>query len=204
MKLSTFLLLFAAASTAIAQSTASSQANLSPGQIGVAGDASSAATATVITLAGSSTTKDLKAAGDRVAQAGCPVVLTSAWLTPYLMLLRDGAAKPDDSGGIDLHFRNASGKAIRSMELDAVFLAKRTIYDLNGVKITLHLTATGTESIDNTFEHLRHLPLPAKTNPVLVDRMTLEQVTFADGSVWTSKDDGFCGIEPNSVEQIAK
>ena len=64
MKLSA-LLLFAAAFTAIAQSTAApSQANLSPSQIAIAGD----------------------------NQVGCPVVLTSAWLTPYLMLLRAGAA----------------------------------------------------------------------------------------------------------------
>lgn len=205
MKLSA-LLLFAAASTAIAQSTGASS-NLSPGQIEATGDVSSAAAATVI-ITGSETTKDLQAASDRVNQVGCPVVLTSAWLSPYLMLLRDGMTpSPDtvrDGSGIDLRFRNASGKEIRSMELDAVFLAKKSIYDLNGVKITLHLTATGTDSIDSTFEHLRHLPLPAKTNPVLVDNVSLEQVTFADGSVWTAKGDGFCGFAPNGLKEIAK
>jgi hypothetical protein len=140
---------------------------------------------------------------DRVSQAECPVVLTSASLTPYLMLLRASSGFPLE-GGLDLHFRNASGKEIRSMDFDAVFLAKKTIYDLNGVKVTLHLTADGTGSIDNTFEQLRHLPLPARTNPVLLDRITLEQVTFRDGSVWTAKAVSFCGVEPNGVQQIAK
>ena len=177
MKLSALLLLFAAAFTAIAQSTAApSQANLSPSQIAITGD----------------------------NQVGCPVVLTSAWLTPYLMLLRAGSAPLDDSGGIDLRFRNASGKEIRSMEFDAVFLAKKSIYDINGVKITLHLAATGTDSIDDTFEHLRHLSLPERTNPVLVDNVTLEQVTFADGSVWTAKSDGFCGFAPSQTLPVAR
>jgi hypothetical protein len=151
--------------------------------------------------------KKLQDLTDRMNQTGCPVVLTSAGLTPYLMLLHASAGSAETPGrdpGLDLNFRNASGKEIRSMEFDAEFLARKSIYDLNAVKIDLHLTADGTGSVDETFEQLRHLPLPQRSHPVTFQRIELEQVTFADGSVWTPKDDSFCGIGPDRMRTIAR
>jgi hypothetical protein len=178
MKLSTLLVLFAAASTGIAQ--VAPKPEIAPAA--------------------------LKA-------GGCPVVLTSAQMTPYLLLLRSsdgssvgnpsaGDSLPGREPGIDLHFRNASGKEIRAVELDAEFLAKESIYDLRAKKLDLHLSAQGTQSIDETLEHLRHLPLPARTHPVVLSHIALEQVTFTDGAVWSPAKDDACGFSPNGSQQI--
>jgi hypothetical protein len=59
---------------------------------------------------------------ERAMQGNCPVVLTSAWLAPRLQLLKSGDAT--DGNGIDLEFRNASGKEIRSLDLSATILVK--------------------------------------------------------------------------------
>jgi PHD/YefM family antitoxin component YafN of YafNO toxin-antitoxin module len=78
---------------------------------------------------------------DRMNQVGCPVVLTSAQMTPYLLLLKaspNSSDAPVDLGrgpGIDLGFRNASGKEIHSIALDAEFLAKQSIYDLRAERL---------------------------------------------------------------------
>jgi hypothetical protein len=146
--------------------------------------------------------KNVQAIIDRADQAGCPVKLTSAGLTPYLLLLRTSTNAPATQGGLDLQFENASGKEIRSMEFDARFLAKKSIYDLKAEKIDLHLTASGTSSIDKTFDHLRHLPLPERTNPVMLSTVMLEQVTFSDGSVWAPANDNYCGISANQTVRV--
>jgi hypothetical protein len=144
----------------------------------------------------------------RMNRVGCPVVLTSAQMTPYLMLLKTSPNSSDRSTdlgrgpGIDLDFRNASGKEIRSIELDAEFLAKQSIYDLQAEKIELHLTAEGTRDINEALDHLRHLPLPQSTHPVVLNQIQLEQVTFTDGSVWTPIQGDSCRFSPNAAQQI--
>jgi hypothetical protein len=145
---------------------------------------------------------ELQAAMARADQSGCPVTLTSAGLTPYLMLLRTSTGAPPAHGGLDLQFRNTSGKEIRSMQFEAEFLAKKSIYDLQAYKIGMHLTATGTSNIDKTFDHLRHLPLPQRTYPVILNTIMLEQVTFIDGSVWSPAKDNNCVMSPNGELQI--
>ena len=136
-------------------------------------------------------------------QANCPVVLTSAWLAPRMQLLKSGDAS--DGNGIDLEFHNASGKAIRSMELSATILVKRSIYDLGYLPpVNLQLTAFGTRNIDSAFDELRRLTLPTEMHPALVDSVQLEQVTFEDGSVWSPKTDQSCGLAPDPMRSIAR
>jgi len=154
-------------------------------------------------MAASASIDQLQKMMDRVTQANCPVVLTSAWLAPRLQLLRS----TDTSGGngIDLEFRNASGKEIRSMELSANILVKKSIYDLNYLpSVRLHLTATGIQTIDSAFAQLRRLSLPSEMHPSLVEGVTLEQVTFEDGSVWSPKNDQYCGLKPDAMRSIAR
>jgi len=140
---------------------------------------------------------------DRLSQATCPVELTSAWLTPHMMLLN--SASPSSGNGVDLEFRNASGKEIRSMELSATILVKKSIYDLKYLPaIQLDLTAYGTSSVDETFTQLRHLSLPTGIHPALVQDLTLQQVTFADGSVWTGRGDQHCGFTPGQTLPVAR
>jgi hypothetical protein len=140
---------------------------------------------------------------DRVNQASCPVVLTGAGLTPYLMLLNTSG---DPSGNsLDLEFRNASGKEIRSMEISARILVKRSIYDLDYLPaIRLYLTAYGTKSVDATFAQVRRLSLPEDIHPTLVEGITLEQVIFADSTTWTSGGNQYCGFSPSQMLQVAR
>jgi hypothetical protein len=137
------------------------------------------------------------------SERNCPVVLTSASITPYLRLLRTGA-DPGKAGGLDLEFRNASGKSIDSMEFSVEILAKQSKYDLAASRIHLDLTAYGGRSVDDTFAQLRHLALPEGTHPSLVESVTLKQVFYEDGTVWTAKDDSACGIGPDRVMAIAR
>lgn len=133
-------------------------------------------------------------------QSGCPVVLTSAQLSPYLMLVRDKAGT--GGPGLDLQFRNASGKSIGSIQLSVHIVAKQSIYDLRGNSIELQLTAYGSRSVDSTFAELRHLSLPQGIHPILVEGITLQQVIFEDGSVWTPMRDNSCRFSPNAAQQI--
>jgi len=150
---------------------------------------------------------DLQAAFARMMQrsmqANCPVVLTSAFLAPRLQLLKSN--DPSAGNGIDLEFRNASGKEIRSMELSATILVKKSIYDLGYLPpVNLHLTSYGTTNVDSAFDQLRRVFLPSNLHPAVVDSVRLEQVTFADGSLWTPANSQFCGLPHDPMRSIAR
>ena len=145
--------------------------------------------------------------GRRIARestgGSCPVVLTSARITPYLMLLETASDRPGNT--LDLEFRNASDKEIRSLKFSARIFVKKSIYDLDyQPAIQLHLTTYGTRSLDETFAQLRRLSLPESIHPTLVEGVTLEQVTFADGSVWSAKDHDRCGITPGQMLNVVR
>jgi hypothetical protein len=204
MKLSALLVL-TVASTCIAQNTSiSRQAAHSPSQdsqFAIVDDQALSHAASGVAAAAAS--KEIQKMMDRANQANCPVMLTSAGLTPHLMLLNATGDASENS--LDLEFRNTSGKEIRSMEFSARILVKRTVYDLDYLPaIHLYLTAYGTRSLDATFAQLRHLSLPADIHPSLVENVTLEQVTFADGSLWTSRGDRYCGFSPNQTLPVAR
>lgn len=203
MKLSNLLVLFAASSICLAQSAAKpSQVTIVPAPNANDAAVSAPGELTFHGLSQEDFEKKMQAVIDQDDQAGCPVKLTSAGLTPYLLLLRTSTDAPSTQGGLDLQFQNVSGKEIRSMELDARFLAKKSIYDLKAEKIDLHLTASGTSSLDKTIDHLRHLLLPARTNPVMLSTVMLEQVTFSDGSVWAPVNDNSCGFSANQTARV--
>ena len=203
MKLSALLLIVAAACTCGAQTIVQFQSPASsPNQnpnVGIVDDQALSRAATAV--AAVAATKELQKMMDRLNQANCPVVLTSAGLTPYLMLLRTDSA---NNGGLDLEFHNASGKEIRSMEFSVEILVKESIYDLNSLRVHLHLTAYGTTGVDNAFAQLRHLSLPEQIHPTMVERVTLEEVNFADGSTWTSRNDSYCGFAPNQMLPVTR
>ncbi len=143
------------------------------------------------------------AASSSQSPANCPVVLTSAWLAPRMQLLRSEDATSGNA--LDLEFSNASGKEIRSMDLSATVLVKKSIYDLGYLPpMQLHLTAYGIRNIDSAFSELRRLSLPDQIHPAMVDRIRLEQVTFSDGSAWTPTTDQYCGLAPDPMRSIAR
>ena len=204
MKLPALLLLAVATSTCAAQSATSFQATPSRGEssnVGIVDDQALSRAATAAAKA--ATLTELRKLADRVNQTNCPVVLTSAGLTPYLMLV--DASRDPSGNSLDLEFRNTSGKEIRLMELSARILVKRSVYDLDYLPaIHLHLTAYGTKSVDAAFAQLRRLPLPKGIHPTLVEGITLEQVTFADGTTWTSRGNQYCGFSPSGMLQAAR
>lgn len=203
MKLS--VLRLAVASTCLAQiKPATPPAAPSPNQIqSIAVVDDQALTRTVAAVATAANVDQLQKMLDRVNQASCPVVLTSAGLTPHLMLVdtpRDSAAN-----GLDLEFRNTSGKEIRLMQFSAKILVKKSKYDLDYLPpIRVYLTAEGTRTVDETFAQLRHLSLPGDIHPTLVQGITLEQVTFEDGSVWTPVGNQYCGLKPDPMLSIVR
>lgn len=197
MKLSALIVLGAFACVSVAQSN---QVPSSSQNLTVDDQSLSRAAAGV---AASASAKALQKMMDRISHARCPVVLTSAWLTPRIQLLKSG--DDPDGNGIDLEFRNASGKGIYSMELSATILVKKSIYDLGYLPpVHLHLTAYGTRNIDSAFDELRRLSLPDQMHPAVVDGVRLEQVTFEDGSVWSPANDQYCGLKPDQMRSIAR
>lgn len=153
--------------------------------------------------------RNLQEYSDQMAggrQSGCPVVLTGAGLTPYILRLTSATDATGEVGGVDLEFRNASGKAIRSIEFLAEIRIKRSILDLDylpqPVEVRLQVMTTGTIVVDENFSQLRHLALPKMRYPTLLSSVSPEQVTFADGSVWVPKTDDACGFSPSRTLQV--
>jgi hypothetical protein len=132
------------------------------------------------------------------ATLGCPITLTSATLTPRLALLHASSAA-DSMPSIDLAFQNTSGKSIRSMNLGAELWVKKSVYDLKAERFELRLTASAAVGSDAAFNYLRHLHLPQSPSPSGIARIDLEQVTFADGSLWTAQKASGCGIGPDQA-----
>jgi hypothetical protein len=106
------LLLFATVSTCVAQSNSiSPQAtpSLNPNlKVGIVGNEATSRAA--VDVAPAAPNEELGKTTDRI-KGNCPVVLTSAGLTPYLMLLRT-SGDAANNGGLDLEFRNA--RCVRS------------------------------------------------------------------------------------------
>jgi hypothetical protein len=184
MRLFVSLLLLAAASTTFGQSQAApgSGSELAPG---------------IMTL-------NLDAGP--LGQVGCPVVLTSArlnWPASYLPVT---SAEKVMAPNLALGFQNSSGKAIRSATITARFLGKQSVYQLDANAFDLRLTFSGAEAADKAAEQLREIRLPEKMYAYGVTRVSLEQVTFADGSFWMAEmDHSNCSLNvKGNAERVAK
>jgi len=141
----------------------------------------------------------------RLNQAGCPLYLESASVAPHAGYLPVGS-RGSDGGALHLHFRNESGKAIASASITVQLKSKRSIYDLDASVFTMPLTVSGVDVADKAAEQMRSFGLPDKMYLYGAARVTLDQVTFADGSTWTaSPSDNTCHTGPlMGIEQIAK
>lgn len=135
------------------------------------------------------------------AEAACPLSLTSAGLAPDGHLLPVADAMPSD-GALDLHFRNDSGKAIRSAELTARLRVKTDVYALDATPLELHLTFSGTGDRDKAVDQLTRIPLPLHAYAFGVARVTLNQVKFSDGSVWIARSSGSCAVGGPGQQRI--
>jgi hypothetical protein len=151
-------------------------------------------------------TLELQAVGPMPqSQAGCPVVLTSArlnWPASYLPVT---SAEKVTEPNLELNFRNSSGKAIRSVTITARFLAKQNVYQLDASGFDLHLTFSGVDGADKAAEQLREIRLPEKMYAYGVTRVSLEQVTFGDGTFWMAMGHNNCSLNVmGTAERVAK
>jgi hypothetical protein len=127
-------------------------------------------------------------------QIGCPVVFTDVALKTqarYMPVKQD--AGPDNS--LAFKYKNQSGKQIQSIEIRVELKVKRSIYDLDTTTITRDMTLTG-----NTADTLPLNVIVYSLGPV-----TLQQVNYVGGKVWTPKATDTCSYRrTESAEQIAK
>lgn len=135
-------------------------------------------------------------------QIGCPLYLESAYASSAAGFL------PVDSrvhggGTLSLHFRNQSGKAIRSAAITAHLRVKTNIYDLDAHALDLRLTVSGTSSVDRALSQVENIALPQHIYPFGVAQVTLDQVTFEDGSVWmASAASNRCATSGSNSEKV--
>ena len=127
-------------------------------------------------------------------QTGCPIVFTDVALKTQAryMPVRD-EADPDNS--LAFKYKNQSGKQIQSIEIRVELKVKRSIYDLDTTTITRDMTLTG-DTADT---------LPVNAIVYSLGRVTLQQVNYEGGKVWTPKATNTCNYQKASTpEQIAK
>jgi len=148
---------------------------------------------------------DLQSVPPSPDQTGCPVVLTQAHLNWPATYMPVTAAQKATEPNLALGFQNPSGKAIQSVSITARFTGKRSKYQLDASAFDLHLTFSGSDSVGKTEEQMREIRLPEKMVAYSVTHIALDQVTFADGTLWTSAGHTNCAMNVgSSAERITK
>lgn len=138
-------------------------------------------------------------------QSGCPLALTSANLTSIHAGYLPVGGKSDEAGSLDLHFRNQSGKEISSVSVTAHLRVKTSVYALDATPVDVRLSFSGTDDVNSKAEQLTQLPVPGHFWIFGVARVSLDQVTFADGSVWSAPRSNPCRANgPGSLRIDAK
>ena len=140
-------------------------------------------------------------------QTGCPVTLTSAHLNWPATYLPVTSAEKVTEPNLTLGFRNSSGKPIRSVTITAQFLAKQNLYQLDAGAFDLQLTFSGVDAANRAADQLRKIQvqMPGRVYPYGVTRVTLDQVTFGDGTFWMSAGHNTCRLDvTGNAERVAK
>jgi hypothetical protein len=130
---------------------------------------------------------------DANRQIGCPVAFTDVALrreARYMPVKQD--ATSDNS--LAFKYKNQSGKLIDSIVIRVELTVKWSIYDLDAITITRYVTLTGTSEEVLPLKNLLMYGLGS---------VTLEQVTYVGGDVWTPGANRNCRYtNPNSSEEI--
>ena len=130
-----------------------------------------------------------------ISQAGCPVAFTNVSLETRARLMPVQLGQPQD-GSLFFEYKNQSGRKIQSIAVHVELRFKKSVYDLDATPITLDMMLTGT----NTSEKL-----PLAVRAYGLTRVTLQQVTYADGTIWTQSQKPNCAYTPqSSAENIGK
>lgn len=134
-------------------------------------------------------------------QPGCPVDLTSVALSPAGRVLPVAQWTPGD-GSLGLHYRNMSGKAIRSISITAALRVKQNVYAMDATPLELRLSFGGTDALNKALDQMASIPLPKGMYSYGVARAQLDQVTFADGSVWSAGPHTACSVQGAASQRI--
>jgi len=127
-------------------------------------------------------------------QIGCPVAFTEVALQHNARYMPVKQNTAWDSS-LAFRYKNQSGKLIESIEIRVELKVKKSVYDLDATTITRDVTLTGDTSDT----------LPLNVIAYSVGRVTLAQVNYTGGKVWTPKARNTCNYEsPNTSEQIGK
>lgn len=146
----------------------------------------------------------MQALFNQVDQAGCPLYLTSADVARGGAVLAVSQRTPGD-GALALHFRNRSGKAITSAAITARLRVKTNVYALDAHPLEVKLTFPGTADVNKAADQLARIAVPKGAYLFGVAQVTLDRVTFADGSAWTaSASRNLCVTGPADSKQIAR
>jgi hypothetical protein len=130
-------------------------------------------------------------------QSNCPVRFTDIALKTKgrMMLVRSGDA-PD--GNLALQYQNHSGKTIQSIAINVDLKLKQDMYALDTTSYRLDMVLTG-KGLEET------LPLNVRGYVYGVNHVTLERVSYTDGTIWSASTQNVCRFEnPASSEKIVK
>lgn len=137
-------------------------------------------------------------------QSGCPLYLSAASVSGPAGYLPVDQRRPDD-GMLTLHFRNQSGKAVKSASITATVNVKTNIYDLDAHPIVMQLSFSGTEDADRDLNQLTQIALPRHYYVFGLATVTLDRVTYADGTSWFAPpQNNYCRVNSQASEKIAR
>lgn len=127
-------------------------------------------------------------------QTGCPVDFTNVDLKQSARYMPVKQQETGADSRLKFNYKNQSGKQIKSIEVHVVLNVKPSIYDLDATTVTHDMTLIG---------HSGEV-LPLNLFAYGVVRVTLEQVNYADGTVWTPNKISCHYNKFSGIEQIAK
>lgn len=114
----------------------------------------------------------------------CPLTLTSAqldWPGTYMPVT---SAEKVMEPNLALGFQNSSGRAIRTVVVTAALRVKKDVYALDATPVELRLNFAGTKDLNKDLSQLATIPLPKGLHEYGVVQVRLDQVLFADGTMW--------------------
>jgi hypothetical protein len=132
-----------------------------------------------------------------LSQQGCPVRFTDVSLlgSGHIMLTRQDASS---SGDLSFQYQNESGKTIQSLAVRVTLKLKHDVYALDATDFTLDMTLTG-QGLQET------LPLNVSGYVYGLNHVTLERVSYSDGTAWSAADENSCRYEKSgTTQEIAK
>lgn len=165
-------------------------------------------TGVVVFSPGQATVEQMKAYAKHMnavaIQFACPLLMTSATVAGSAGYLPVGQGRPDEAT-LNLNFRNQSGKAIRSAAITATVKVKTNIYELDAHPVVLQLSSAGTDDVDPSLSQLLQIDLPRHFYLFGVAQVSLDRVTYADGTTWTAPpQNNSCKVNSQGSEKIAR